>query len=86
MDPIFFLKTVPAVLGVAGILTYYMRPREPDPQDDLETLTQAIRKNSVLIGCGALILFSTWMIFRPKPPDHDAALSRKHAFIVQRPS
>jgi hypothetical protein len=83
MDLMIFLKTVPAVLGVAGILTYFMRPREPEPQDDLETLTQAIRKNSVLIGCGALILFSTWLIFRPKPPDHDAALPASVQTFVQ---
>ncbi|SFK52803.1 hypothetical protein [Methylocapsa palsarum] len=81
MDLIVFLKIVPAVLGVAGLLTYSMRPREPDPQDDLETLTQAIRKNSVLIGCGALILFSTWLFFRPAPPDHDAALPPERAFV-----
>jgi hypothetical protein len=61
-----------------------MRPRGPDPQDDLEIMTQAIRKNSVLIGCGALILFSTWLIFRPTPPDHDAALSPERAAFVQR--
>lgn len=84
MDLIAFLKTVPAILGVAGILTYYMRPREPEPEDDLASLTQAIRKNSVLIGCGALILFSTWLIFRPTPPDHDAALPAERSTVTQR--
>jgi hypothetical protein len=30
-------------------------------------------------GAAALIMLSLWLIFRPAPPDHDAALPGEHS-------
>ena len=79
MDVVVFLKIVPAAMGVAGLITYFMRPSEPQSTDELVALLQSVRRNSVLLGCGALILLSAWLIFRPKPPDHDVALPASFA-------
>jgi hypothetical protein len=75
MDLSTFLKTVPAVIGVAGLLTYFMRKRAPDSGAELANIVRNLRNRAVVLGCAALIILSAWLIFRPAPPDHDAALS-----------
>jgi hypothetical protein len=74
MDLSTFLKTVPAVIGIAGLLTYFMRKRAPDPGTELANIVQNLRNRAVVLGCAALIILSVWLIFRSAPPDHDAAL------------
>lgn len=86
MDVVSFLKTVPAVIGVAGFLTYFMRTRAPDSGDQLVTVVQSVRNTFLLLGCAALILLSGWLIFRPVPPDHDAALSGERCHMRGCPS
>ena len=71
MDLILFLKTVPAVIGVAGLLTYLVRARKPESDLELVNIVDRVRGTFLLIGCAALILLSVWLIRRPAPPDHD---------------
>jgi hypothetical protein len=72
MDMMSFLKTVPAVVGIAGLLMYLMmRPRAPVSNGELVTLVQRVRNTFLLLGCAALILLSVWLILRPPPPDRD---------------
>ena len=71
MDLILFLKTVPAVIGIAGLLTYLVRARRPELDLELVTIVDRVRGTFLLIGCAALILLSVWLIRRPLPPDHD---------------
>ncbi len=40
MDVMSFLKLVPAVIGIAGFLTYFMRARGPDSEDQLVSVVQ----------------------------------------------
>ena len=75
MDVMSFLKTVPAVIGIAGLLTYFMRTRAPDSDLELVTIVQSVRNTFLLLGCAALILLSAWLILGPTPPDHDTTLS-----------
>lgn len=75
MDLSAFLKTVPAVIGFAGLLTYFMRKRAPESGLELVNVVQNLRNRAVIVGCAALILLSAWLIFRAPPPDHDAARS-----------
>lgn len=76
MDLISFLKTVPAVIGFAGLLTYVMRRRAPVSDLELANVVQGVRNTAILLGCAALIMLSAWLIFRAPPPDHDVALPR----------
>ncbi len=78
MDLVIFLKTVPAVLGIAGLLTYFMRTRAPVSDVDLVNVVQNVRNTFVLLGCAALIALSAWLIYRPAPPDHDPAIPGEH--------
>lgn len=71
MDVMSLLKAVPAVIGVAGLLTYIVRPRKPESDLELVTIVQRVRDTFLLIGCAALIILSVWLIRRPAPPDHD---------------
>jgi hypothetical protein len=80
MDLSAFIKTVPAVIGFAGLLTYFMRKRAPDSDLELVNVVQNLRNRAVIVGCAALILLSVWLIFRSAPPDHDAARSTRPAF------
>jgi hypothetical protein len=41
MDVMNFLKMVPAVLGIAGVLTYFMRVREPVSDHDVLNILQS---------------------------------------------
>jgi hypothetical protein len=76
MDVMIFLKLAPAVIGIAGLLTYFMmRAREPEPDLELAQIVQRVRNTFLLLGCVALILLSVWLIQRPAPPDHDTSLS-----------
>jgi hypothetical protein len=76
MDVMIFLKLAPAVIGVAGLLTYFMmRAREPVPDLELAKIVQRVRNTFLLLGCVALIMLSVWLIQRPAPPDHDTSLS-----------
>lgn len=84
MDMMTFLKTVPAVIGVAGFLTYFMRARTPDSEDQLVSVVQNARNIFVLLGCAALILLSWWLIFRPEPPDHDTVPSSEYSLVTTR--
>lgn len=74
MDLTAFLKTVPAAIGLAGLLAYLMRPRKPPSELELVTVVQGVRNMFLLLGCAALILLSVWLILRAEPPDRDAAL------------
>jgi hypothetical protein len=76
MDVMIFLKLAPAVIGIAGLLTYLMmRAREPEPDLELAKIVQRVRNIFVLLGCVALIMLSVWLINRPAPPDHDTSLA-----------
>jgi hypothetical protein len=71
-----FLKLAPAVIGIAGLLTYLMmRAREPDRDLEIAKIVQRVRNIFLLLGCVALIMLSVWLIQRPAPPDHDTTLS-----------
>jgi hypothetical protein len=74
MDATSFLKIVPAAIGIAGILTYLTRPRTPESELELVNYIRNLRNTFMLLGCGALILLSVWLIYRPAPPDRDAGL------------
>jgi len=74
MDVTSFLKMVPAVIGLAGLLTYFMREQKPASKVELVNLVRNVQTGFVLLGCTALILLSLWLFFRSAPPDHDAAL------------
>jgi hypothetical protein len=76
MDVMIFLKLAPAVIGIAGLLTYFMmRAREPVPDLELAKIVQRVRNTFLLLGCVALIMLSVWLIQRSAPPDHDTSLS-----------
>jgi hypothetical protein len=71
MDLMSLLKTVLAVIGIAGLLTYFVRPRKPESDLELANIVQRVRNTFLLLGCAALIMLSVWLIRRPAPPDHD---------------
>src|SRR5947209_18199294 len=71
MDVMSLLKAVPAVIGIAGLLTYFVRPRKPESDVELANIVQRVRNTFLLLGCAALIILSVWLIRRPAPPDHD---------------
>jgi hypothetical protein len=71
MEVMSFLKAVPAVIGIAGLLTYFVRARKPESDLELANIVQRVRNTFLLLGCAALILLSVWLIRRPAPPDHD---------------
>jgi hypothetical protein len=73
------LKTVPAVIGIAGLLTYFMRVRAPVSDQELVKVVQRVRNTFLLLACAALIMLSLWLFLRPAPPDHDAALPGEHS-------
>ena len=75
MDMTNFLKTVPAVIGLAGLLTYFMREEKPASTVELVNVVRNVQTAFVLLGCAALILLSLWLFFRAEPPDRGAALS-----------
>jgi hypothetical protein len=86
MDIASLLKIVPAVIGIAGLLTYMTRERKPVSDMELVNVVQGVRNVFVLIGCAALILLSVWLIYRPLPPDRDARLSGKGSLIAMQSS
>lgn len=87
MDVVSFLKTVPAVIGIAGLLTFFMRARSPVSDHELVSIVQGVRNTFLLLGCAALIMLSTWLILRPAPLDHDATiLPGKHTLLARRGS
>jgi hypothetical protein len=71
MEVMSFLKAVPAVIGIAGLLTYFARARKPESDLELANIVQRVRNTFLLLGCAALIMLSVWLIRRPAPPDHD---------------
>ncbi len=71
MDVMSLLKAVPAVIGIAGLLTYFVRPRKPEFDVELANIVQRVRNTFLLLGCAALIILSVWLIRRSTPPDHD---------------
>jgi hypothetical protein len=71
MDAMSLLKAVPAVIGIAGLLTYFVRARQPESDLELANIVQRVRDTFLLLGCAALIILSVWLIRRPAPPDHD---------------
>jgi hypothetical protein len=74
MDVTIFLKSVPAIIGTAGLLTYLtMRAREPVADLELVNVVQRVRNTFLVLGCVALIVLSAWLILRPTPPDHDTS-------------
>jgi hypothetical protein len=70
MEVMSFLKAVPAVIGIAGLLTYFVRARKPESDLELANIVQRVRNTFLLLGCAALIMLSVWLIRRPAP-DHD---------------
>jgi hypothetical protein len=38
-----FLKAVPAVIGIAGLLTYFVRARKPESDLELANIVQRVR-------------------------------------------
>ena len=86
MDVMSLLKAVPAVIGVAGLLTYFVRPRKPESDLELANVVQRVRDTFLLLGCAALILLSVWLIRRPAPPDHDtiSPLANVSTMTVER--
>ena len=83
MDVMNFLKTLPAVIGIAGFLTYFTRARTPVSDQQLVTIVQSMRNTFLLLGCAALILLSVWLLLRPTPPDHDTTLSGEHSPLAK---
>jgi hypothetical protein len=71
MDVTTFLKALPAVIGIAGFLTFFAGARKPESSLELANVVQRVRNMFLLLGCAALILLSVWLIRRPAPPDHD---------------
>lgn len=67
VDGISFLKTVPAVIGLAGLLTFLMREQKPASSVELVNLVRTLQIAFVLLGCTALILLSLWLFFRSEP-------------------
>ena len=74
MDVVGFLKMVPAAIGIAGLLTYFMRKQKPASDLELANFVENLRNAFILLGCGALIILSVWLIYRLAPPNRDAAL------------
>ena len=76
MDVMLFLKLAPGVIGLAGLLTYFMmRAREPVSDLELVNIVRRVRNIFLPLGCVALIMLSAWLILRPAPPDSDTAVS-----------
>jgi hypothetical protein len=76
MDMMLFLKLVPGVIGLAGLLTYsMMRAREPVSDLELVKAVQRARNIFLVFGCVALIMLSAWLVFRAPPPDQDTSSS-----------
>ena len=76
MDVMLFLKLAPGVIGLAGLLTYFMmRAREPVSDLELVNIVRRVRNIFLPLGCVALIMLSAWLILRPSPPDDDTSLS-----------
>jgi hypothetical protein len=76
MDVMLFLKLAPGVIGLAGLLTYFMmRAREPVSDLELVNVVRRVRNIFLPLGCVALIVLSAWLILRPSPPDDDTSLS-----------
>ncbi len=84
MDVMSFLKAVPAVIGVAGLLTYFVRARNPESDLELVNVVQRVRNTFFLIGCAALILLSVWLIRRPAPPDRDMVSPLAYASTISK--
>ncbi|MGH6822776.1 MAG: hypothetical protein ACREC4_04670 [Methylocella sp.] len=80
------LKTVPAVIGIAGLLTFFGRARKPESELELVNIVQRVRDTFLLLGCAALIVLSVWLIRRPAPPDHDivSPLANVSTMTVER--
>lgn len=76
MDVMLFLKLAPGVIGLAGLLTYFMmRAREPVSDLELVNIVRRVRNIFLPLGCVALIMLSAWLILRPAPPDSDTSVS-----------
>ncbi|MGH6800305.1 MAG: hypothetical protein ACRECZ_02630 [Methylocella sp.] len=85
MDMMIFLKAVPAVIGLAGLLTYFMmRAREPVSDLELVNVVRRARNTFLVLGCVALIMLSVWLIRRPAPPASDTSLSNLAASPYRR--
>jgi hypothetical protein len=82
MDTMNFLKMVPAVLGIAGLLTYIMRPRKPVSDHDIVNILQRARTTFVVLACAALIGLTVWLFYGPAPPDHDTTQLGSHLIII----
>ena len=79
MDVMNFLKTVPAAVGIAGLLTHFLRVRQPGSDHEVLNIIQSARTTFVVLACAALIGLTVWLFVGPVPPDHDAALSEEHS-------
>ena len=74
-DGIFFLKTLPAVIGLAGLLTFITSSRRQESRIEMINIINNVRNTFIIAGCAALILLSAWLLFRAPPPDHDEPLA-----------
>ena len=61
MDTMSFLKMVPAVIGVAGLLTYLMRARRPVSDHGFVNFLLNGRSILLVPGSAALIILSVWL-------------------------
>ena len=50
MEVMSFLKAVPAVIGIAGLLTYFVRARKPESDLELANIVQRVRNIFLLLG------------------------------------
>jgi hypothetical protein len=82
VDGISFLKAVPGVIGLAGLITLLTREQQPASNVELVNLVRNVQTGFVLVGCTALILLSLWLLFRSESPGFDVGLSRQPAAPV----
>jgi hypothetical protein len=75
LELIGILKMVPAVIGIAGFLTFLTRKKAPESDHEIVNVVNTVRDRFLLVGCAALILLSAWLIYRAPPPDHDSPIA-----------
>ncbi|HTV32992.1 MAG TPA: hypothetical protein VME69_07800 [Methylocella sp.] len=72
IDLVTLLKMLPAVFGMAGLLTYISRPSKSPSEHEVVNLLAGANRAIVLLACLALIALTLWLFFGSSPTDHDA--------------
>jgi hypothetical protein len=62
MEVMSFLKAVPAVIGSASLLMYFVRAHKPESDLELANIVQRVRNTFLLLGRAALIMLSVRLI------------------------